>query len=112
MKFVTLATAGMTSASGGGVLFGEVVTPGMLLTEIVRLMGVVASADKPPAAAVVVISTLPVLVPAGRPAVWASARRVCPPGGTMPLAGVTESHGTVGVAVKLWPASSAPMLSV
>src|SRR4051812_45136102 len=112
MKFFTFATAGMVSASGGGVFFGFVVTPGMLLMVIGTLTGgVVPSVPTFPAAAVV-MTTLPLLAPGGRPAVCATARSVWPPGGTMPLAGVTMIQGTVGSAEKLSPASSAGMFSV
>src|SRR5664279_3981849 len=113
MKFFTLATAGMVSESGGGVLFGFVVTPGMLLTVIGRLTGGgFPSVVRVPDAAAVVMRTVPVLAPGGRPAVCVTACSVWPPGGTMPLDGVTVIQGAVGVAVKLSPANSAAMVSV
>ena len=59
-----------------------------------------------------VMTTVPVVAPGGRSAVCANARSVWPPGGTMPLAGVTVIQGTSGVAEKLSPAISAAMVSV
>src|ERR1043165_5163138 len=109
--FFTFTTAGMINASGGGAFFDALVAPPVLLTSNCEFC-VLPSADDVPGAAVVVIDTKPVLAPGGRPAVFATACSVCPSGGTMPLAGVTVSHGTSGVAVKLCPANSAPMLRV
>src|SRR5436309_12885035 len=51
--------------------------------------------------------TPPREVPSGRPAVLAVTVSVSPPAGTVPEEGVTVSHGSVGVAVKLRPASAA-----
>src|SRR5690349_7147698 len=106
----------MISASDGGVLFEAVETPETLLSVADTEPEVVSPSDfnAPDVAvlSVVVISIVPMFVPAGRPALCATARSVWPPGGTTPLAGVTESQGTVGVAVKLCQACSAAMLSV
>src|SRR3954467_115704 len=51
--------------------------------------------------------TPPSDVPSGRPAVLALTVSVSPPAGTVPDDGVTVSQGSVGGAVKLWPASAA-----
>src|SRR5687767_13709042 len=100
------ATAGITSASGGGVFFGVGVTGETRLIETGKVT--LDPAARMPADAPVVIVTPPMFVPGGRPAVLTNTVRVCPPAGTVPVVGETVIHEVVGIAVNASPASSGP----
>src|SRR5262249_23529278 len=106
----TLATAGMISASGGGVFLAADTYGATRLTETCVVVVFLSSAPSAPPAELL-RATLPVVVPGGRPGVCATTLRISPPAGTLPLDGATVSHGTVGAAMKLRPASSAGMVS-
>src|SRR5438105_2692109 len=90
------ATAGMISASGGGAFFVVGETGCTRLTETVVVAGgVLPSApmcDEPLDDPKLTL-TAPLLVPTGRPSVFAVTSRVVPPGATVPLEGETVSHG-------------------
>jgi hypothetical protein len=105
------ATAGMISASGGGVLLGiTAIGATLLVATVIVDVGAAACVDGCPAFALFEpnVSVMPPrLVPMGRPFGSATTVSVVPPLGTVPCDGVTVSHGWFGVAVKLWPASAA-----
>src|SRR3954454_13953925 len=98
----------MISASGGGVDLEVGETGWTTLTLNVVVLEVEAleerRRDGEDGGAVVMMVMPPRLVPRGRPAVLAVTVRVRPAGGTVPVDGVTVSQGSVGVAVKDWPA--------
>src|ERR1019366_5175164 len=90
------ATAGMMSASGGGPLLAIGETGCTRLTETVVFDGgVVPSATRLPApdAAPNAILTAPLLVPTGKPSVFAVTFSVVPSAPTVPLDGETVRHG-------------------
>src|SRR5438094_5646809 len=100
------ATAGMMSASGGGPLFAFGATGCTRFTEIVVVDdGLVSSATRLPFALPDadpnVTLTAPLLVPTGRPSVFAVTFSVVPSAATVPLEGETVSHGWFVVAVKV-----------
>src|SRR5688572_4378503 len=84
---LAFATAGMTSASGGGVFFGVGVTGVTRLTPNGTVTLVPSAFTRPDSFRLTV--TDPRLVPGGRPAVLAVTVRVMPPSGTTPDAGET-----------------------
>src|SRR5687767_668175 len=95
------ATAGMIIASGGGVFFGAGVTGVTRFTLMVLTLVVPWVVTPPRLAAANEIEIAPVWPPMPRPDVFAVAVSTVPSAPTTPEAGVTVSHGTSGVAVKV-----------
>src|SRR5258707_12063098 len=103
------ATAGMISASGGGVLLGEGRVGVTRLTETVVVLVLVAWGVTRELldSALVVMATPPTVVPIASWLVSTVMVRLMPPAGTIPEDGVTVMNDRFGVAVNDRPASDA-----